>query len=63
MAHRPDGSQIHFQHSPTGTFNFIGKQDEKYTLPQIIDIINDGLLTQKYVHAQPGQFLHHRPRR
>jgi hypothetical protein len=34
---------------PTGTFNFIAKKGQKFTIPQIIDIINDGLLLQKYV--------------
>ncbi len=39
---------------PTGTFNFIGKKDDKYTIPQIIDIINDGLLAQKYTLLNRG---------
>ncbi len=38
---------------PTGTFNFIGAKDRKYTLPEIIDIINEAMLankeTQKYI--------------
>ena len=34
---------------PTGSFNFIARKDQKYTIPQIIDIINDGLLLQNYV--------------
>jgi WD40 repeat protein/serine/threonine protein kinase len=32
--------------APTGTFNFIGQPNKTYTLPQIIDIINEGLLNQ-----------------
>ena len=43
---------------PTGTFTFIGPEKKSYTLPEVIDIINDGLLsaepTQKYylIHGQ-----------
>ena len=29
---------------PAGTFNFVGPKEKKYTIPQIIDIINDSLL-------------------
>ncbi len=39
---------------PSGTFNFIGQQNKKYTLPQVIDIINDGLLTHKYILLNRG---------
>src|SRR5262249_37573668 len=38
---------------PTGTFTFIGPPGKKYTIPEVIDIINGGLLsapaTQKYL--------------
>jgi type II secretory pathway component GspD/PulD (secretin) len=34
---------------PPGTFNFIAKKDRQYTLPEIIDIVNDGLLQTRYV--------------
>jgi type II secretory pathway component GspD/PulD (secretin) len=38
---------------PTGTFNFIGSAKKGYTVPEIIDIINEALLsnkdTQKYI--------------
>ena len=34
---------------PPGTFNFIAKKGQQFTIPEIIDIINDGLLPLKYV--------------
>src|SRR5262245_39906773 len=34
---------------PTGTFTFIAPQGRKYTMGEIIDIINEGLLQHKYV--------------
>ena len=37
-----------------GTFNVISPKGQKYTLPQIIDIINDGLQTQKWVMLNRG---------
>ena len=40
--------------APPGTFNFIGPQGRKYTIPQIIDIINDGLLKEKWVLLNRG---------
>lgn len=39
---------------PTGTFSFIARAGQKYTLPQVIDIINDGLILQKYVLLNRG---------
>jgi type II secretory pathway component GspD/PulD (secretin) len=39
-------------YKPTGTLNFVGPSGREYTIPEIIDIINEGLLsnsqTQKY---------------
>jgi len=39
--------------APTGTFNFInprvGGQPRTYTIPEVIDIINEGLISHKYV--------------
>src|SRR5438132_8553666 len=35
--------------SPSGTLNFIAPKGKKYSIPQIIDIINDGLLKEKWV--------------
>lgn len=32
---------------PTGSFTFIGPRGKSYTLPEIIDILNESLLTQK----------------
>src|SRR5262249_12724180 len=32
---------------PTGTFNFIGSSKKGYTIPEIIDIINEALLSNK----------------
>ena len=40
--------------SPTGTFNVITPKGQKYTIPQIIDMINDGLLSQKWVLLNRG---------
>jgi general secretion pathway protein D len=37
-----------------GTFNFIGPKDKKYTVPQIIDVINDALLVHKWVMLNRG---------
>lgn len=34
---------------PTGTFNFIAKAGKKYTMPEVIDIINEGLLGSKFI--------------
>jgi len=34
---------------PTGTFNFISPKGATYSLPQVIDIINEGLLLHKSV--------------
>jgi type II secretory pathway component GspD/PulD (secretin) len=41
-------------HTPTGSFTFIppkvdGKEDKKYTIPEIIDILNEALLAQKFI--------------
>src|SRR5262249_11948173 len=30
--------------APTGTFTFVGRQGQSYTLTQIVDILNEGLL-------------------
>ena len=40
--------------NPSGTFNVITQKGKKYTIPQIIDIINDGLLSQKWVLLNRG---------
>jgi type II secretory pathway component GspD/PulD (secretin) len=44
---------------PTGTFTFIGPPGRRYALPEVIDIINEGLLansaTQKYYLVNRGQ--------
>jgi type II secretory pathway component GspD/PulD (secretin) len=37
------------KYQPTGTFNFIAPTGHKYTMAQVIDIINEGLLESKYV--------------
>ena len=46
------GKPVIANFKPTGTFTFIGKDTKTYTLPEVIDIINGGLLsasqTQKY---------------
>jgi hypothetical protein len=39
---------------PPGTFNFITQKDQKFTIPQVIDIINDGLYPLKYVLIDKG---------
>lgn len=46
-----DQTGLHFisNHIPTGTFNFIPPKDKKYTIPEVIDLLNDGLLLHKYV--------------
>ena len=45
--------------APTGTFNFIGQRGRKYTIPQIIDIINDGLLKEEMGPFEPRHLVHH----
>jgi type II secretion system protein D len=46
------GKDVVYINKPTGTFSFIGRDKKTYTLPEVIDIINGGLLsasqTQKY---------------
>ncbi len=46
------GKEVVANFKPTGTFTFIGPDKKTYTLPQVIDIINGGLLsasqTQKF---------------
>jgi hypothetical protein len=37
-----------------GSLSFIGKKGQKYTMPQVIDIINDGLLAHKWVLLNRG---------
>ena len=39
---------------PTGTLNFIAPKDRKFTIPQIIDIINDGLYPLNFVLIDKG---------
>jgi hypothetical protein len=41
--------------SVPGSLNFIGKKGRKYTMPQIIDIINDGLHPHKWVLLDRGR--------
>ncbi|HEV3236036.1 MAG TPA: secretin N-terminal domain-containing protein, partial [Gemmataceae bacterium] len=40
------GIPVVSNYKPTGTFNFIGPKGMKYTLPEIIDHLNDALLSQ-----------------
>jgi type II secretory pathway component GspD/PulD (secretin) len=46
------GKPLITNYKPTGSFTFISPPKKKYTIPEIIDIINDGLIansaTQKY---------------
>ncbi|HZY87349.1 MAG TPA: hypothetical protein VFE78_21110, partial [Gemmataceae bacterium] len=53
------GKPINTSHKPTGTFSFISPAGKKYTIPEVIDIINEGLLansaTQKYYLINRGQ--------
>src|SRR5207248_485241 len=48
------GREVVYTHPPAGTVNFIGPKGKKYTIPQIIDIINDGLLQGKWVLLNRG---------
>jgi type II secretion system protein D len=34
---------------PTGTFTFVAPKDKKYTIPQVVDILNNALTTQKFI--------------
>ena len=47
------GKVVFTTNKPTGTFSFVGPEKKTYTIPEVIDIINGGLLsnsqTQKYV--------------
>src|SRR5205823_3436401 len=40
---------------PKGTFNFVPPNDRKYTIPEIIDIINDGLIANKWLLIDRGR--------
>ncbi len=45
-------------HVPTGTFSFIAPAGRKYSMPEIIDIVNEGLLAHKYVLLRrPSSFV------
>jgi general secretion pathway protein D len=50
--------------TPPGTFTFIPPKDAKtglmpqFTIPQVIDILNDGLLPKKYILIRGNQSLH-----
>jgi type II secretion system protein D len=35
--------------TPTGTFSFYGNPRKRYTIPEVIDTLNEALLNQKYV--------------
>src|SRR5262249_17507307 len=48
------GREFISTNAPSGTFNFIAPKGKKYTIPQIIDIINDGLLKEKWVLLNRG---------
>ena len=37
------------QDMPQGTFTFINPTGRKYSMPEVVDLINEGLLSQKYV--------------
>src|SRR5437867_2021244 len=43
------GLPISGPHKPTGTIVFTPPKGKTYTIPEIIDILNEGLLLQKYV--------------
>jgi general secretion pathway protein D len=45
-------------HKPTGSLTFISKRGQKYSIPEIIDIINEGLLTNE---ATQKYYLINRP--
>jgi type II secretion system protein D len=55
------GKEVISNFKPTGTFTFIGPDKKTYTLPQVIDIINGGLLsasqTQKYYLVNGEQYF------
>jgi RNA polymerase sigma factor (sigma-70 family) len=34
---------------PSGTYNVVAPKGKKYTIPQIIDLVNDGLLAQRWL--------------
>src|SRR5947207_1761779 len=46
------GKPVVGNHFPTSTFTFLSPKGKRYTMPEVIDIINEGLLsnsmTQKY---------------
>src|SRR5262249_13313603 len=37
------GKPVIFVNAPTGTFSFVGPANREYTIPEVIDIINEGL--------------------
>ncbi len=42
---------------PTGSFTFIGPKGKTYTAPEVIDILNEGLLQQKFVLIRRDRIL------
>src|SRR4029077_5322419 len=48
------GKEFSSVNYPSGTFNVISPKGKKYTIPQVIDIINDGLLKDKWVLLNRG---------
>jgi type II secretion system protein D len=43
------GLPVITSYKPTGTFSFIDPKKKEYTIPEIIDILNEGLLEKKFV--------------
>ena len=46
-----DSFDVHISsnYKPKGTFNFIGNPERSYTLPEVLDILNEALIVQKFV--------------
>ncbi len=49
------GLFVIYGNKPSGTFNFIPSKDKRYTIAEIMDILNEQLLTQNYVLIRRDQ--------
>ena len=49
------GLPVIYSNKPSGTFNFVPPKDKNYTIPEIMDILNEGLLTQNFLLIRRDQ--------
>ncbi len=49
------GLPVIYSNKPQGTFNFVPPKDKKYTIPEIIDALNEGLLVHNFLLIRRDQ--------